>query len=74
LLRKWPRNAENVEDNADETPILIYSKKLDLQVLANSITRSDVEEENFPPYLKVVMSYSKEETKNLEDTKLTITP
>jgi hypothetical protein len=30
LLRKWPRNAFDVEDNAYETLILVYSRELDL--------------------------------------------
>jgi hypothetical protein len=30
LLRKWSRNAFDVEDNAYETLILVYSRELDL--------------------------------------------
>jgi hypothetical protein len=41
---------------------------LDILVFANSITRSDVEEESSPPYLEDVVTGSKEEMMNLEDT------
>jgi hypothetical protein len=47
---------------------------LDVFVSANSITISDVEEENSPPYLEDAMIYSKNETKNLEYTTPMATP
>ncbi len=74
LLRKWSKNVSDAEDNAYETPILTYNRELDVLVLANSITKSDVEEENSPPYLENVMTISKKDMTNLEDTTQTITP
>jgi hypothetical protein len=68
LLQKWPRNAFDAKNNAYETLVLAYSKKLDILVFVNSITRSNVEEENPPPYLEDVVTCSKEEMMNLEDT------
>jgi hypothetical protein len=53
LLWKWPRNTSNAKKNAYETLILAYSRELDLLVLANFIIKSDVEEENSPPYQKM---------------------
>jgi len=73
LLRKWPKNAFNIEDNAYKTQVLAYSKELDLLILAINIIRSDVEEENSPPYPKDVMIDSKDETMNLEDTTPVVT-
>jgi len=73
LLRKWPKNAFNIEDNAYKTQVLVYSKELDLLILAINIIRSDVEEENSPPYPKDVMIDSKDETMNLEDTTPVVT-
>ncbi len=64
----------DIEDHAYETPILIYNRKLDLLISASSITRSDVEKENSPPYPEDAMMDSKEETTNLEDTTPTATP
>jgi hypothetical protein len=46
---------------------------LDILVLANSITRSNVEEGNSPPYLEDVVTGSKEKMMNLEDTTPTVT-
>jgi Leucine-rich repeat (LRR) protein len=43
-------------------------------MLANSITRSDVEEESSPPYLEDVVTDSKEKITNLEDTTPMATP
>jgi hypothetical protein len=63
-----------IEDDAYETPILIYNKELDVLVSANSIIRSDVEEESSPPYSKDAMMNYEEETTNLEDTTLVVTP
>ncbi len=74
LLQKWLRNTSNIKDDAYETLVLAYSKKLDLLVLASSITRSDVEEESSPPSLEDVVTNSKEETTNLEDTTPALTP
>lgn len=74
LLQKWLRNTSNIKDDAYETLILAYSRGLDLLVLANSITRSNVEEESSPPSSKDVVTNSKEETTNLEDTTPTVTP
>jgi hypothetical protein len=66
------RNIFDVKDDAYETLVFAYSRKLD--VLGHSITKSDVEEENFPPYLEdAVMDLEKEMT-NLEDTTPTATP
>jgi Leucine-rich repeat (LRR) protein len=42
--------------------------------LANFIIRSDVEEENSPPYPKDAVTNSKEKMTNLEDTTPTTTP
>jgi len=74
LLRKWPKNIYDVKDDAYKTPIFAYSKELDLLVLAISITRNDVEEENSPPCLEDVATYSEEETMNSKDTTLKATP
>jgi predicted ribosome quality control (RQC) complex YloA/Tae2 family protein len=74
LLRKWLRNISNVEDDEYETPILAYNRKLDLLVSTSSITRSDVEEKNSPPYPKDVMMNLEKKTKNLENTTLGATP
>ncbi len=52
MLQKWSRNAFDIEDYAYKTPIFNYNKELDVLVSANSITISDVEEENSPPYPK----------------------
>jgi Leucine-rich repeat (LRR) protein len=46
---------------------------LDILILANSITRSDVEEESSPPYPEDVVIGSKKEMMNLEDTTPMIT-
>ncbi len=74
LLQKWPKNNSNIVNDAYKTPILTYSIELDVFVSANSITISDVEEENSPPYLEDAMIYSKNETKNLEYTTPMATP
>jgi hypothetical protein len=50
LLQKWPRNVFDIKDDAYEKLILAYSKELDVLISVSSITRSDVEEENSPPY------------------------
>jgi Leucine-rich repeat (LRR) protein len=47
---------------------------LDVFVLANSITISNVEEESSPPYSEDVVINSKKEIKNLEYTTLMATP
>ncbi len=73
MLWKWPRNAFDVENDAYETLVLTYSKNLDILILANSITRSDVEEESSPPYPEDVVIGSKKEMMNLEDTTPMIT-
>jgi hypothetical protein len=72
LLWKWPKNASNVEDNAYEALVLAYNRKLDICVSTSSITRSNVEEENYPPYPKDVVTHSKEETMNLKETTLAL--
>jgi hypothetical protein len=74
LLQKWPRNISNVEDDEYETPILAYNRELDLLVSTSSITRSDVEEKNSPPYPKDVVMDLEKKTKILEDTTLGATP
>jgi Leucine-rich repeat (LRR) protein len=74
LLRKWLRNVFHVEDGAYETPIFAYSRELDVLVSANSITRSDLEEESSPPYSKNVMMDSKKEMMNLKNTTPVATP
>ncbi len=74
MLQKWLTNPSNIKDDAHETPVLTYSRELDLLVLVNSITRSDVEEESSPPYLEDVVTDSKEKTTNLEDTTSAATP
>jgi hypothetical protein len=47
---------------------------LELLISANYITKSDVEEENSPPYPKDVMTDSEEEMINLKNTTLATTP
>jgi hypothetical protein len=47
---------------------------LDLLILADNITKRDVEKESFPSYLEDVAMNLKEETTNLEDTTLAVTP
>jgi len=42
LLQKWSRNIFDIKDDAYETTIFAYNRELDLLVLANNITRSDV--------------------------------
>jgi hypothetical protein len=74
LLRKWSWNVFDTEDDAYETPVLTYNRELDLPILASSITRSNVEEDNSPPYPKDAMTNSKEEMTNLEDTNSMATP
>ncbi len=74
LLQKRPKNAFDTEDDAYETPIIAYNKELDIHVPASSITISDVEEENSPPYPTYVMTNSKKETTNLENTTPTTIP
>ncbi len=69
-----PRNAFDVEDNAYESLVLVYSKELDIFVSTSSITGSDVEEENSPPSSKDPVIDSEEETTNLEDTTPITTP
>jgi hypothetical protein len=39
LLWKWLRNASDVKDDAYETLVLAYNKKLNVLVLVSSITR-----------------------------------
>jgi hypothetical protein len=48
--------------------MFVYSRELDLLVSANFITRNNVEEENSPPYLKFIVTNSKEAMTNYEDT------
>jgi hypothetical protein len=74
LLQKWSKNIFDTKDNAYETPIIAYSRKLDVLVPSSFITRSDVEEENYPPYSKDVVMDSKKERMNSEDTALVVTP
>lgn len=74
LFWKWWKNVENVENDAYETPIFAYNRKLDFLILANNITKSDVEEESSPPSLKDAMTNSKEKTMNSEDTTSAATP
>jgi len=74
LLHKWPKNTFNIEDDAYETPILAYNKELDFLVLASSITRSNVEEENSSPYPEDAVTNSKKETTNSKVTTLAATP
>jgi hypothetical protein len=50
LLRKWPNNVFDVENDAYETPVLVYNKELDILILVNCIIISNVEEESSPPY------------------------
>jgi len=73
LLRKWSRNIFDVIDDAYETTIFAYNRELDLLVLANNITRSNVEEKSSPPYPEDLMTNSKEETTNSEDTTPVVT-
>jgi hypothetical protein len=68
LLRKWPNNAYDIEEDAYKTPIFTYSKKLDILVSTIYIIISDVEEESSPIYPEDVVTYSKKETMNLKDT------
>jgi hypothetical protein len=74
LLQKWSKNAFNAKDDASETPILVYNRKLDVLVLANSIIRSNVEEESSLPYPGDAMMDLEEETSSLENTTLAVTP
>ncbi len=74
LLWKWPRNTSDIEDNAYKTPIFAYSKKLEFLILVSCITKSDVEEENFPPYPEDAMMDLEEEMTNLKNTTLVATP
>jgi hypothetical protein len=74
LLQKWLKNAYDVEDNAYETLLFACSKKLDVLISTSFITKSDVKEESFPPNLKDLVAYSKEETTNMEDSISTTTP
>jgi Leucine-rich repeat (LRR) protein len=71
---KWLNNVSNTEDNAYETPISTYNRKLDLLASASNITRSDVEKERSPPYLEDAVMDLEEETTNSEDTTPTVTP
>jgi hypothetical protein len=48
LLQKWPRDTFDIEDDAYKTPIINYNIKLDVIILASSITRSDVEKGELP--------------------------
>jgi DNA-binding transcriptional regulator GbsR (MarR family) len=68
------RNVFHVEDNVYKKQVLAYNKELDVLVSANFITISDLEEENPPPYSKDVVTNSKEEMTNLENTTPTATP
>jgi len=74
LLQKWPRIISDIKDDAYETPVFVYSRWLDVLISASSITRSDVEEKNFPPCPKDAMSDLEEEMMNLEETTLVVTP
>jgi hypothetical protein len=55
LLWKWPRSASDTGDDAYQTLVHAYRKKLDVHVLANYIIKSDVEKEISPPYLEDAM-------------------
>jgi len=68
------RNTFDVEDNAYKTLIFASNIKLDVLVLANFITKSNVEEESSPPYLKNAMTNLEEEMTNLENTTSMATP
>ncbi len=72
FLRKWSKNAFDIINDAYETSVVIY--KLDIHVSASSITISDVEKENSPPYPKNVVTNSEKEMTNLENTTPTTTP
>ncbi len=68
------RNVYDAKDDAYKTPILTYNRELDVIVLTNSITKSDLKEESSSPYLEDVVMNSKEKTTNLENTTLVATP
>ncbi len=74
MLQKHPKNTSDTEYNAYETLVLIYSKELDIHVLAISIIKSDVEEKNSPPYLEDAVTNSKEGMTNLENTNAMVGP
>jgi len=74
LLWKWLKNDSDVENNAYKTLIFAYNKELELLVLASCITKSDVEEENSPPYPKDAMTDLEKEMMNLENTTMAATP
>jgi hypothetical protein len=57
LLRKWPKNISHAKNNAYETLIIVYNRKLDVLVPNSYITISDVEEEIYPPYLEDVIYF-----------------
>ncbi len=70
---KWPKNAFDAKDNAYETLVFDYNKELDVLVLANFKTISNVEEESSPPYLKDAVTDWEIETTNMENTTPVIT-
>ncbi len=74
MLWKWLKNDSDVENNAYKTLIFAYNKELELLVLASCITKSDVEEENSPPYPKDAMTDLEKEMMNLENTTMAATP
>ncbi len=74
FLQKWLKNVSNVEDDANETLIFVYNRKLDVLVSTNSIIKSDVEEESSPPYSKDAVTNLEEEMTKMEDSTVAITP
>jgi hypothetical protein len=74
LLRKWPRNALDIENDAYETLELAYNKKLNLLVLVSIIIKSNVEEDSSPPFPKDIVMDSKKETTNSKNTTPIATP
>jgi hypothetical protein len=49
----------HAKNNAYETLVVVYNRKLDVLVRNSYITISDVEEEIYPPYLEDVVMDSK---------------
>ncbi len=74
MLQKWLKNTYDAKDNAYETPILTYNRELDVLAPTNSITKSNVDEESSPPYLKDALINLEKEMKNLENTTSMATP
>ncbi len=52
LLKNWPRNESNKEDDAYEIPTFAYNQKMDQLMLENNLSNNEEEEPRSPSNLE----------------------